>query len=154
MRLLLAVVLSVIIGYAMGDEQHPRSDYLNELWKSGQKARVLEIADERLSSDSSDILGLILKLEYKIEYLDLSDIDIILDNFLSATYQISSEHFSALLPRIELTVSRVRLAIDNYPQEYIEEDRLKSNISNKSLSFLSFIMALEDDGLISDLYIQ
>lgn len=46
---------------------------VSSMWFSGDKRGVLDIANQRLAQNSNDIAGLLLKLEYETEFLQLDN---------------------------------------------------------------------------------
>jgi len=148
------LVLLFIFMSTVYAQEFPVTNQLDELWLSGQKIKILEIANNRLASDENDVLGLLLKLEYEIEFLELDKVEGTADKLFSVASQISAEEFANKIPRIELTVNRIRMAIPYYTPELLAEDLAKANIAGKPLGLREFIEALEKDGLLSNVIVQ
>ena len=66
----------ILIG-VVGNVSLAQTDFhtnVTNLWYQGYKSNVLEIAEQRLSVNTNDIAGLILKAEYHLEFYELSAI--------------------------------------------------------------------------------
>ena len=46
---------------------------VTNLWYEGHKSNVLAIAEQRLAANSNDLAGLILKMEYDLEFMNVSN---------------------------------------------------------------------------------
>jgi hypothetical protein len=121
-------------------------EQVSQLWLSGQKTNVLGIAEQRLQQNSNDIAGLILKMEYQIEFCNLGDVTNTMQNVLTAGSEITTTHFVALFPSVTGSVHHLLTMIPIYPTNELAADQAKGSITNKPLSYGNAIKALQDDG--------
>jgi len=136
------VFLCVIVAYG----QTNFYEQVSQLWLSGQKTNVLNIAEQRLQQNTNDIAGLILKMEYQIEFCDLSGVTNTMQKVLTAGGGITSSNFVALFPSITGSVHHLLTMIPLYPTNELAADQTKGSITNKPLSYGNAIKALQDDG--------
>jgi hypothetical protein len=134
---------------AMAEEAHPFSDYIERLWFEGKKAEVLDISTKLLQKNPDDIVGLILKIGYELEFLMLDGAIHTMDKVLLLGESIATNNFSTKFPLLQIDLSEVKKFIPNYPPEELEKDRNKSNLPNKHFNFTFILIAAEEDGLVS-----
>jgi len=119
---------------------------VTNLWYQGYKSNVLEIAEQRLSVNSNDIAGLILKLEFEIEFLEFSSFSNTAQRVFTVGETIASTNFVREFSEYTNDVHTLLLLIPHYPMNEIAADKQKALISNKPLSADDIIEALQDDG--------
>ena len=142
-RLLAAVLfLSAIAAFG----QTNFTEQVLSLWYSGQKTNVLIIAEQRLQQNTNDIAGLILKMEYEIEYLQLDQATNTMDRVLQVGSTITSSNFAACYPKLEGSINHLKTMIPLYPPDELVADQGKCNISGKPLPSKDVLKALQDDG--------
>lgn len=117
------------------------------MWRAGNYAGVLAIAQERLAADTNDLPGLLLKFEYESEYLQLSAATNTAAEILRVAPQIESVSFSAVRPVVMDDAQSALELMPNYPASEYAADLLKvGTITNKALPCDYAIQALEEDG--------
>ena len=122
------------------------TEKVSSLWYSGQKTNVLNIAEQRLQHNTNDIAGLILKMEYEIEFLQLNKAMITMDRVLQVGSTITSSNFVACYPSLAGSINHLKTMIPLYPPDELAADQGKSKISGKPLSTKDALKALQDDG--------
>jgi hypothetical protein len=149
-------VVSILIFFLMAggpvwatEEPHPFSDHVERLWFKGKFSDVSDISELLLQDDPNDIVGLILKMEYEIEFLMLNDAVKTIDEILLRSEGITTENFSKKLPLLQDDLTVAKELIPNYPAEELEKDREKVGITSKHFSLLPMLIAAEKDGLVS-----
>ena len=119
---------------------------VTNLWYQGHKSNVLEIAEQRLSANTNDIAGLILKLEFTVEFLEFPSFSNTVQRVLAVGQTIVSPNFAREFPEYAEEVSDLLTLIPHYPPAEIAADRLKALIPHKPLVATDIIKALQDDG--------
>ncbi|MDR0993150.1 MAG: hypothetical protein LBN38_01070 [Verrucomicrobiota bacterium] len=125
-------------------------EQVSQLWFDGYKGDVLAIANTRLQADTNDIAGLILKMEYEMEYLELQEVTNTMARVIDVGTMIETEEFSSLFPLLEGSIIHLINMIPLYPTNELAADIDKANIAGKSLSFGVAIKALQDDGYFDE----
>ena len=121
-------------------------EQVSSMWYSGNKTGVLNIAEQRLQQDTNDIAGLILKMEYEIEFLNFEAMTNTMQQVVTVGSGISTTNFATVFPSVQGSVNHLLNMIPLYPTNEIAADREKGNISGKPLDFGDAIKALQDDG--------
>ena len=137
------VILTVSIMYSQTPDFHTN---VTNLWYQGYKSNVLEIAEQRLSTDTNDIVGLILKLEFEAAFLEFSSISNTAQRVLDVAPMITTTNFANLFP---FYTNRVHILLDvipRYTSEKLAIDKPKAFIPHKPTPADRFIKALQDDG--------
>jgi hypothetical protein len=122
------------------------TENVSSLWFAGQKTNVLSIATNRLAVSSNDMAGLILKMEYEIEFLDFANVTNTMQQVLTQGALITTTNFVGCFQETRDSINDLLYVLPFYPTNEIAGDRLKGNIAGKRMSFRSEIQALEDDG--------
>jgi hypothetical protein len=116
------------------------------LWFQGDKSNVLEIAEQRLNTDTNDIAGLILKYEFQLEFLETASLSNSAQRVLSVGATVVSTNFVQAFPDY---IENIHAALDflpHYTPTEILEDKPKALIPYKPLVATDIIKALQDDG--------
>lgn len=121
---------------------------VQQMWFSGHQECVLIIAQNRLQHNPADIAGLLIKLEYEIDMLDVKHMQQTSDAIAKASQQINSPAYREKKPLLKETLDTIRRLIEISSVEQIEEEKKKSGGKRKTMSLLIFIEAAEKDGLI------
>jgi hypothetical protein len=124
------------------------TENVSSLWFAGQKTNVLSIATNRLAVSSNDIAGLILKMEYEIEFLDFDNVTNTMHQVLTQGALITTTNFVAEFPTIQTDISNMFEIITLTPltQEELALERAKGSITNKPLMYKKALIALKQDG--------
>ena len=126
---------------------------VTNLWYQGQKSEVLTLGQDRLTINSNDLAGLIIKLEYDLEFLQLETIS---NSFIMVTVvgeSITNENFQLLYPFLkESNDFMLELFTQSHftPEELLLE-RAKGLIPNKPFALYKELEALQKDGLFEPL---
>lgn len=143
---LVLVVLIVLAGIVQTFGQTNFYEEVSSMWYSGNKTGVLSIAEQRLQQNTNDVAGLILKMEYELEFLDFEDMTNTMERVVAVGSGISTTNFAAVFPSVQGSINHLLNMIPLYPTNEITADREKGNISGKPLDFGDAIKALQDDG--------
>ena len=147
-KLVVTLMFAVVGGSAIFAQTNFHTNVTN-LWYQGYKTNVLEIANARLTINSNDIAGLILKAEYHFEFYEVGDISnaflrviqigdtITTTNFMNRYQRISREAFLEVLNDF---------AEDPITPQGIQEGKQKALINHKPLPASRLIEALQKDG--------
>ncbi len=146
MRKCVIVLMISLTVFQIGYAQTNFTETVSSLWYAGQKTNVLNIANQRLQTNTNDIAGLILKMEYQIEFLQLNTISNTMQRVLVEGTKITTTNFVTIFSVLEGSVNHLLDMIPLYPPDEFATDQGKCNISGKPLSFRSVIQALENDG--------
>ncbi len=148
-KLFFTIAVMLAIAPALGLGQDSFVCQVEGMWRSGDYAGVLAIAQQRLSTDTNDLPGLLLKYEYEVEFLQLAAATNTASDILRVAPQIGTERFAEVR---ELVVQDAQAALElipQYPPDEYAADLLKAGtITNKHLPCDYAIRALEEDGYI------
>lgn len=119
------------------------------LWYQGHKAEVLALGQERLNANANDMPGLLINIEYELEFLQLDSISNTLKKVNFIGDSIANFNFKALYPSLKESNDMMLDFLTTYnltPAELLTE-RAKGFISNKPFSLHKELEALQKDGL-------
>ena len=77
---------------------------VTNLWYNGYKSNVLAIAEQRLAANSNDLAGLILKMEYNLEFCNDACFSNDIFRILTAAGTITNGMFRQNYPTMELQI--------------------------------------------------
>lgn len=140
------VILSLALMTSAALAQTNFTETVSTLWYDGYKTNVLNIAEQRLQANSNDIAGLILKMEYELEFLQLDAATNTMNRVLQVGGMITTTNFVAVFPKLEGSINHLQAVLPLYPPDELAADQGKCNISGKPLSTSEILQALEDDG--------
>ena len=123
---------------------------ITNLWWHGQKSNVLAIAEQRLACNSNDIAGLILKMEYDMEFVNLNAISNSTLRVIGVGQTIQTDNYKALFPFLRFNMQTLLDLVAVYPEDEIEADRAKALLPEKHLSFENDLLAVCLDGLVTN----
>ncbi len=123
---------------------------VTNLWYNGYKSNVLAIAEQRLAANSNDMVGLILKMEYNLEFSNDNFLSNDILRVLSVASNTTSKTIHSRFTEIydDLTSFLIFLKNDYHltPSE-MEEERAKALIIHKRMTNEDYLKWLHDDGL-------
>jgi len=128
---------------------HAQMDFhtnVTNLWYQGEKSNVLEIAEHRLTANTNDIAGLVLKFDFEVEFLEFPSISNTAHRALAVGETIVSANFKREFPEYKDGIEALLYALPFYPPNEIAADKLKALIPHKPLNASKVIKALQDDG--------
>ena len=133
---------------AMG--QTNLSDQVAQMWLVGQKQEVLDIANARLALDTNDIAGLLLKMEYEIEFVEDEKLTNTMNRISQVGSSITATNFAAVFPEIleDIDTLLELIALTSLTPAELAAERAKGAIVGKPFLRYDAIKALEDDGLL------
>ena len=142
----LVMLASVVQGFA----QTNFYEEVSSMWYSGNKTGVLSIAEQRLQQNTNDVAGLLLKLEYEVEFLQLSSVTNTMVQALAAGGAFTGTNFVQVYPALQADYEVMKTVVTNYPPEELTADQAKSSIVGKTMSCDAAIRALQDDGYFGE----
>lgn len=123
---------------------------VTNLWYQGYKTNVLAIAEQRLAANSNDLAGLVLKMEYDLEFSNDSSLSNNVAVFLSAAEAATNcfVHTDYLKIKMNLNWFLEFLANEYHPtpSELVEE-KAKARVLHKRMTYERYLKWLHDDGL-------
>ena len=144
---LAAAMLSAGVVGVRAQEPASFTAQVEGMWRAGDYAGVLALAQQRLAADTNDLPGLLLKFECEIAYLQLGAATNTASEILRVAPQIDTPCFSAVR---QVILDDAQCALDllpHYPpDEYASDLARVGTITNKSLACDFAIQALEEDG--------
>ena len=146
---MIGFMMIVILGSA-GLAQTNFYTNVTNLWYQGHKTNVLEIANIRLTANTNDIAGLILKAEYHFAFLEVESISNAYLRVIQVGDTITTTHFAKEWKENK-SRERIVLILDDFsedpitPQE-IQAEKHKALIPRKPLPDADLIEALQKDG--------
>ena len=147
-KLVIAFMLTVASGTAVLAQTNFYTNVTN-LWYQGHKSNVLEIAEQRLTANTNDIAGLILKAEYNFEFYEVGDISNAFLRVIQIGDTITTTNF---VSRYQKTSRDAFLGVLNdfaegpITTQGILEGKQKALINKKPLPAARLIEALQKDG--------
>ena len=151
-RYAFALALALAFSSAAQTNQPPVDNFtlVTNLWYNGYKSNVLAIAEQRLATNSNDLAGLVLKMEYDFAFINTQNISNdmlkVLTGFQSITNRMSMLHYNEVFEDLNSFLILLR---DEYrpTQTELEEDRAKALIIHKRMTYEDYLKWLHDDGL-------
>jgi len=145
-KLVITFMLAVVGGNAIFAQTNFHTNVTN-LWYQGYKTNVLAIANARLTINSNDIAGLILKAEYDLAFLELDTISNSFQRVIQIGDTITTTNF---VKRFEIERQNLLDLLDVFKDEPIPVNELpaekaKAYIKEKPLP-TDLIEALQKDG--------
>ncbi len=143
------LILAALIALAGVVQVFGQTNFYEEvssMWYSGNKTGVLSIAEQRLQQNTNDIAGLILKMEYQIEFVELNDVSNTMQRVLDVGSQVTTTNFAAAFSLMQSDIDHLLQMLPLYPTNEIAGDIEKASIANKPLPSGYAIKALQDDG--------
>jgi hypothetical protein len=141
----LTVIAVALLAVRAAHAQTNFVDHVSGLWLAGHKSNVLAIANARLAQNTNDIAGLLLKMEYEEEFLQLSQVSNTIDRVIQVGGTITLPKFSTQYPFLTDSLIYMKNLIPLYPQDELLADQGKEVITGKPLSVKPFLQALQDD---------
>ena len=138
--------LIVLVGVIETSGQTNFYEQVSSQWYSGNKTGVLSIAEQRLQQNTNDIAGLILKMDYQIEFVELDTVSNTMKRVLDVGSQITTTNFAAAFSLVQSDINHLLQMLPLYPTNEIAADIAKASIANKPLTSGYAIKALQDDG--------
>lgn len=127
------------------------SSQVSQMWLDGQKQEVLNIANQRLASDTNDMAGLLLRMEYEVEFLIMSSLTNTMNEVERVGSGITHTNFAAVFPDVQQDIADLRAMITvAFPlsPEKLADEQAKGNVAGKPLTCINALGALEADGLL------
>ena len=150
------LLLSIACGFAFRlyaqTNQPPVDNFalVTNLWYQGYKTNVLAIAEQRLAANSNDLAGLVLKMEYDLEFSNDSSLSNNVAMFLSAAEATTNcfVHTDYLKIKMNLNWFLELLANEYHPTpSELAEERAKALVLHKRMTYERYLKWLHDDGL-------
>lgn len=124
---------------------------VTNLWWQGHKSNVLAIAEQRLSCNSNDIAGLILKMECDFEFLNLDSISNSIQRVIDCGKTITTSNYASKYPAFKFSLDyTLHLFTINELYANLEVDRAKALLPEKHMSFEDDLLAVCLDGLVTN----
>ena len=123
---------------------------VTNLWFQGHKSNVLAIAEERLACNSNDIAGLILRLEYDLEFTNLASLSNSVLRTIECATNISCLNGGQLKFSDSLESLLDDMATDPIPAEEMEAERARALLPGKRFLFEKRLLAICLDGLVTN----
>lgn len=143
---LAVTVLIAVAGVVQSFGQTNFYEEVSSMWYSGNKNGVLSIAEQLLQQDTNDIAGLILKMDYQIEFVELNAVSNTMQRVLDVGSQITTTNFAAAFLLVQADINHLLHMLPLYPTNEIAADIAKASIANKPLTSGYAIKALQNDG--------
>lgn len=127
----------------------PFSTNIDTMWFAGNKSGALAIANTRLAANANDIAGLLITLEYQMDYSDITHLKATMDKIISVGGAITTTNFAKLYPDLkdDLTNEETNV-LPNVTAAMASSEASKGNTTGQHLTYLTQLQAAELDGLI------
>jgi hypothetical protein len=145
------IKLIMIVAFMTGNFIYSQTNFtenVSKMWLNGQKAEVYTIATNRLAINTNDMAGLMLKMEYEIEFILDDKLTNTMNRISTTGSSITTSNFVLEFPTIQNDISNMFEIIPLTPlsQEELELERAKGSITNKPLMYKRALIALDKDG--------
>ena len=123
---------------------------VTNLWYEGHKTNVLAIAEQRLAANSNDLAGLVLVMEYNLEYSNDSCLSNDIFRVLSVASHVTNGNMCAKFMEIKTDLEDFLdfLKEDYHPTETeLLEEKAKANFIHKHMTYERYLTWLNEDGL-------
>lgn len=146
-RLLFSVAVAASVCAVAARGQDSFATQVEEMWRAGNYAGVMAIAQQRLAANTNDLPGLLLKYEYEVECLQLNAAMNTATEIIRVAPQIESEHFAEVRALIVQDAQAALELLPQYPPDELAADlSTVGTVTNKHLPSVFAIRALEEDG--------
>jgi hypothetical protein len=119
---------------------------VTNLWWQGYKTNVLVIANARLAQNTNDIAGLLLKLEYDFEFINVNEISNDVQRVIAVGATVTTPNFQEQYGSLSQSLDTFLDYLTSYPASAIPEDRAKALIPHKPMTHEMPLEALQKDG--------
>ena len=152
MRLCTLVIAIAIAANAFAQTNAPIDNFsvVTNLWYNGYKSNVLAMAEQRLAANSNDLAGLVMMMEYNLEYSN----DSCLSNDIFRVLSVAETTTNSMISANFLEMKEILqdfldfLKNDYHPTEAeLQEEKAKANIIHKHMTYERYLKWLNDDGL-------
>lgn len=147
---LMSIILFPVL---LGAETPTFFSNVTNLWFQGHKSNVLALAQERLSCNSNDIAGLILSMEYNLEFEfdDLNGVSNSIQKVINRLDTISTPLCATNGPHFRMLLEDMRnLVMDSAMYDDVANDKAKANFPGKKLLFEEVLLNICLDGLVTN----
>ena len=118
-----------------------------DLWKKGDKDKVLAMGKERLAKNPDDIAGLLLIYEYHLEFVEIESLLDTGIRLLEAAKGLTTPNFQRFRPLLAKSVVSMCDICGTLTPEKQQTQRTKSEYKGKTFPGVIVLDALERDGL-------
>ena len=125
------------------------SDYyasMTNVWYCGYQTNVLAQANQRLSSSTNDIAGLLMKASYDFDFADSETLSNTLVRVLLAGSTVATPAFSNAFEWVKLDIRGTFKTIATETPEEHAADMLKVHGAGHPMAYEDALKALDDDG--------
>lgn len=132
-------------------EEDGFSARVEKMWRAGDYAGVMALAQERLAADPNDLAGLLLKFEYESEFLQLDAAVQTAKDIIAVASRTETERFAQVRERVVQDARSALESLPQYPPEELAKDLPTVGlVTNKALPCGFALRALEADGLFRE----
>lgn len=127
---------------------------VTNLWYQGRKSNVLAIAEQRLVHNGNDMAGLLLKMEYDLEFEfdDLLGVSNSIQRVIDGFKTINTPLCVSNRPCLNMVLQDLRsLVFDSAMYDDVASDKAKANLPGKKLLFEEALLNICLDGLATNL---
>lgn len=121
-------------------------DNITNLWYTARFSNVLEIANERLSSDTNDIAALLMKASYDVAFNEATVVSNSLRRVLAVGQRVASPAFSNVFQITKIDAKGILryMSLRNNDQKL--DDWVKEAQPGLDIHHIHELKALDDDG--------
>lgn len=146
MKTIIGIVSLIIITAQISLAQTNFYTNVTNLWYQGNKTNVLAITEQRLQQNTNDIAGLLLKVEYQVEFFHFDQLTNTMTHLLTVAESYTGTNFLKRLSVLREDFTVMKEYSTNYPPGQLEADLPKTNQAGKVMSFGLSLEALQKDG--------
>ena len=151
-KLVFTLILACAFSLHAQTNQPPVNNFVlvTNLWYQGDKSNVMAMAEQRLAANSNDLAGLVLKMEFDLEFSNDSSLSNNVIRLLSAAEAVTNLFMHTDYPRMRKNLNWFLnlLAEEYHPTSAeLEEEKAKAFIIHKRMTYECYLKWLHDDGL-------
>ncbi|MGN0832082.1 MAG: hypothetical protein ACI4RD_00355 [Kiritimatiellia bacterium] len=125
-------------------------DNITNLWYTAQFSNVLAIANERLSSDTNDIAGLLLKASYDVSFHEATVVSNSLLRVLEVGQNVASPAFSNVFQITKIDANGILRYMSLRNNDQKQDDWTKEAQPGLDIHHIHELKALDDDGYFDE----
>jgi len=141
-----AYALIVTLSLALSGSASPYFDNITNLWWQGHQTNVLSLAELRLSSNSNDVAGLLMKASYDFDFADSETLSNSLVRVLQAGESVTTPAFTNWFWRTQIDIRCTFRTLAKETATQHAADMLKVQGAGHPMAYEDDLKALDDDG--------
>lgn len=142
------MLLCLVVNTAAAQTQADFCTTVTNLWYQGHKSNVLAMANVRLQENTNDMAGLIIKVEYDIDFTQRNNISNSVSRALAVGRTITTIHFAEVFPEYEEDLLSLLDEVKENPLSgtALDIEQAKGHLKHHKFLARKELEALQKDG--------